>query len=409
MRKWLWLGASAGLVVYCCHYWPIGTGAKLYLSAGQCMWDRLPLQQCDKFFTYPPAIALMMVPLLALPTWLINVIWYSVTLAAIVACFRLSVTLVRRAIPGPWADREVLWLYLIGIVLSLKFLFAASGNQSYDPVVVVLVLGGLHALSSDRPGWGGMAFGVAAALKVTPLLFLPYLVFTRRFTAAATMAVAVTVASLLPDLFFTQSVSGGYFATWIANIGGPAWTEDMANLPHIFWSGIPGNNYSLRGLVGYFMNDGNPEFRMTLDVVYAIYATIVAAIVLRCYRQPWAITTDGALLLLSMLMMSPMTSLSHFPALILFFVLLAAVWLQDDSGLRTVAGFFLLFVFVTTNLASDDLVGKTIAQWINENRVMTIGVLALAIFSAIYADRRVRREVRHLARAEAARVEPQPG
>src|SRR6185295_1124373 len=191
LRRWLWLAAALGLVAYCYHYWPVGGGAKLYLSAARWLWDGLPLQQCDKYFTYPPAIAFVMLPLIAVPSVLINPIWYGVTFGALLGCFLLSVTLVKHAIGGAWPDRETAWLYLIGIALSLKFLFGAIGNQSYDALVVVLILGGLYGLTAQRPAWAGVAFGVAAALKATPLLFLPYLLFTRRFGAAAAMLAAV--------------------------------------------------------------------------------------------------------------------------------------------------------------------------------------------------------------------------
>src|SRR5205085_892440 len=105
--------------------------------------------------------------------------------------FMLSVTLTQRTIGGDWSERDVAWLYGLGILLCLKFLFAAIGNQSYDAVVVLLILGGLLGLMDERPAWAGIAFGLAAAMKATPLLFLPYLLVTRRFTAATTMAVCM--------------------------------------------------------------------------------------------------------------------------------------------------------------------------------------------------------------------------
>jgi Glycosyltransferase family 87 len=408
LRKWLLLGAALGLIAYCYHYWPVGGGAKLYVGAAQCLWDGLPLQQCDKYFTYPPAVAFAMLPLLAAPTALINPIWYAVTLGTLTGCFMLSVALIKRAMPVSWSDRDLAWLYLIAVVLSLKFLFAAIGNQSYDAVVVVLILGGLYALSEQRPVWSGIAFGIAAALKATPLLFLPYLLFTRRFAAAAVMLAALIVVSLLPDLVFTHSFSGGYFAAWLRNVGGPALSENLEGLPHIFWSAGSATNYSLRGLIGTFMDDGDSLFRIVIYAVYAGYALIVAAIVLRSYRRPWAIATDGALLLLSMLLMSPMTSLTHFSALILYFVLLAAVWVKDDYGLRTVALVFMTVFFVASNLTSDDLAGKAVSNWAHRYRIMNLGMLSLVIFSAIYAERRVRRDTT-LAPAPKAAAEPQVG
>ena len=59
---------------------------------------------------------------------------------------------------------------------------------------------------------------------------------------------------------------------------------------------------------------------------------------------------------------------------------------------RPIAGFFLVLIFVTTNLTSDDLVGRAVADWSNRYRVMTFGLVSLLMFFAIYVDRRVRKE-----------------
>jgi hypothetical protein len=254
VRRWLWVAAAFGLAGYCWQFWPVGSGVKLYLTGAQCLLDGLPLQQCDKTFTYPPAFALAMVPFLALPTALLNAVWYAVTLAAMTACFMLSVTLARRLIPDGWTDRETAWLYGVTILLSLKFLFAALGNQSYDTVVVAAVLAGLVWLDDGAPLKAGVAFGIAAALKATPLLLLPYLLFKRHFAAAA-MTVATAALSLLPDLMFTPAGATGplgYFGAWVAAIAEPA-LKGSDTAPHVFWGGMNGNNYSLRSIVGYFL------------------------------------------------------------------------------------------------------------------------------------------------------------
>jgi hypothetical protein len=163
-------------------------------------------------------------------------------------------------------------------------------------------------------------------------------------------------------------------------------------VPHVFWYGGNGNNYSLRGIVGFFWWDGDPNFRPTLYSMYAGYIVVVVAIVMRSYRRNWAIVTDGALLLLSMLMLSPQSSESHVVALIPAIAVIAAVWVKDGEGMRRVAGFFLIVIAVTTNLTSHDLVGHAVTKFAHHYRIMTLGMLSLLIFFAIYADRRVRRE-----------------
>lgn len=68
-------------------------------------------------------------------------------------------------------------------------------------VVLALVVGDLALPDSIK--WKGIGIGLAAGIKLTPLIFIPYLLFTRRVRAAAVSAVtfAVTVGlgfALLP-------------------------------------------------------------------------------------------------------------------------------------------------------------------------------------------------------------------
>ena len=393
-----------GAILYCRHYWDDAPGVTLYVEAARCVLDRLPPQICNPFYTYPPIFALMTIPLVPLPLVLQNLAWYLLTIGSLVGCLMLSVRLAQRLAPEGWSTRDLAWLYGIGILLSLKFVFAATASQSYDALVVLLILVGLVGLAEDRPGgppiWSGLSLAFAAALKATPLLFLPYLVVKRHYRTAAVMAIALVIISLLPDLLFTigrGSSQGNFFLAWLHQVAQPALTEKLAGNPNAFWVASNPNNNSLRGLVGMFVSDGAPTFKTFLYPVYAIYSAIVALIILRTGNNRSAPIIDGALLLVSMLMLSPMSSESHYVALVLPIFAMVALWQKGDPGIRKIAGFFLLAIFVLTNAAARDLVGVTVTAWAKDYRLLVIAVLLFPLFFAIQAFRRQR----SMAQAEA--------
>ena len=396
LKKLLWLVVALGAIPYCRHYWDEAPGLTLYVEAARCMLDGRALQSCDPAYTYPPIFAFVTIPLVPLPRVLQNAAWYALTLGSLIGCFTQSVRLVRRLVPDDWSERDVAWLYGIGILLSLKFVFAAIGNQSYDAFVVLLVLWGLAGVADGRSGrssaWAGASFACAAALKATPLLFLPYLVIKRHYAAAAVMAIVFAFASALPDLVFTvgrKSGDASYLAAWLHQVAQPALTEKLDGNLHTFWFATNPNNNSLRGLVGLFVDDHSApaDFRIAMYTVYAIYCAIVALLILRTRDAAAATAIDGALLLISMLLLSPMSSQTHYVALIPAILAVVAIWQKGDPAMRKVAGLVLIAHLALTNATSKDLVGAAVTFWAKEHRLLVSDALVFVMFFAVVALR----------------------
>jgi hypothetical protein len=100
-----------------------------------------------------------------------------------------------------------------------------------------------------------------------------------------------------------------------------------------------------------------------------------------------AIVIDGSLLLVSMLLLSPMTSQSHHIALILPAFAILTVLLKGDRSMRRTAGVLLIASLILTNASSRDIVGQTVTLWAKENRLIALNSLLLATFLAILAFR----------------------
>src|SRR5215475_1528986 len=171
MRASIAFIVALGAILYCRHYWDDAPGVMLYVEASRCMLDRLPLQACNPFYTYPPIFAFLTIPLVPLPLLLQNLVWYLLTVGGLAACFFLSARLAQQLSPGRWSRRDLVWLYGLSFLISLKFVFAAISSQSYDVWVVLLILVGLTNLAQDNSDRGAMlagaCFACAAALKAT--------------------------------------------------------------------------------------------------------------------------------------------------------------------------------------------------------------------------------------------------
>ena len=186
---------------------------------------------------------------------LANLVWYGVTLAATIGAFKLSETIAVKSLAAPLGRAELFWLRLFALLLSAKLIPAAFENQAYDALVLLGVLLGLAALSQNRPLAAGAGLALAAALKATPLIFLPYLLWKRYFAAAAAFVPVYALASLPPDLLFAPAGGPGYFSTWLGEVAGPALGVNPAGAPFAFWDGANILNHSLRGAVALNVNE----------------------------------------------------------------------------------------------------------------------------------------------------------
>ena len=150
-------------------------------------------------FTYPPFAALLFAPWQRTFTsvGLVQAVWTMGNLAALIGVLVLSVRLVK-----PSLDRVATWRLALALSLPAVLLnpvLITIGFGQVNLFVTFLVMWDL--LSDRRIGKRqmplGVATGLAAAVKLTPLLFVPYLVLTRRWRGALTCVLTFGACELV--------------------------------------------------------------------------------------------------------------------------------------------------------------------------------------------------------------------
>ncbi len=225
-------------------------------------------------FTYPPFAAVIFAVASVLP-W--TVLRWAMTLASL-AALGLSLWLTFGALG--YRDRPTVRL---AATLGVSALALAT-----EPVQQTLALGQVNLLlmllivadlltagAADGPGgrtrwWHGIGIGVAAGIKLTPLIFIPYLVLVRRYRQAATATVTF-VATVLLGYAVLPRDSGRY---WVHGL--------VFNANRIVFLGTRGNQ-SLRGvltrLVGSVTAGTAPWFAVAAVVL--VIGLVAAALLYR--------------------------------------------------------------------------------------------------------------------------------
>lgn len=210
----------------------LGSAALLH---GEALYGTLPPTGDGQFllFTYPPFAAILLAPLAVLPYWAACLTLTLLTLGV------LAVVLVTalRALGARCDWPRVAVLLLAAEVLEpvLRTLYAGQ----LDLLLLALVV--LDVLVDDPRLPRGLLIGLAAAIKLTPAVFLLYFLF-RRDTRAAVTAVVTFLATTALGFLLAGADSVRYWtsALWdTGRVGEPTYAGDQSLLGLLARAGVP--------------------------------------------------------------------------------------------------------------------------------------------------------------------------
>jgi alpha-1,2-mannosyltransferase len=127
-------------------------------------------------YIYPPSFALLVAPLGLLPDGVAAAVWMAIEQASLAIAV---VVVLRWRRPTSWAIAALLF-----VTLTFYPLWVDVVQGQANLLVLLLVTVGIVGILRGRPAFG-VALGAAAALKLTPLILVVWLLLDRRFRAAA--------------------------------------------------------------------------------------------------------------------------------------------------------------------------------------------------------------------------------
>lgn len=282
----------------------------VYRLGGTAVLDGQPLYEVVSpiggyAFTYPPIAAILLTPVAIFSWESTKLLWYALMALALALLWRFS------------ASRSVAVVITSAL---LPLVIVASGilepvwqNFHMGQIGLVLALLVVIDLAGPVPArWRGLLTGVTAAVKLTPLIFLVWLVWTRQWRAvgnllAAFVGCGVVGAVLLPDASRTY------------------WTElvhDSGRIGAVEF----GNNQSVMGVLARLGMDSGS---LVTTVVWLSLAAVLALLGLTAgvaaQRQGELVLAVGIIGLLGCLL-SPVSWTHHWVWVVPVGVGLASRW-----------------------------------------------------------------------------------
>jgi len=279
-------------------------------------------------FTYPPFSAILLTPFALLDSVPAKVVWTILTFAVLIWCLYV---LVRQAVkdgdsrlgPSPRRASRVAWVAGLSIPVMASYPFLHNLVVGQVSLFVVALALCDHLLPRR---WQGALVGLAGAIKLTPLVFLPYYLITRQWRQAAVCLGAFAAATGLAFAVL-PAASIAYWTDKLWQTGRVGRTDSTVNK-------------SLLGTLARQLPDGAPVTLVWLAVAAAVAALAYwrAAQHLRAGNLLAATLAVGAL--------SVAVSPISWPHHQLWLVLAAAWYLLLRGRLPLALGIVLFVIFL---------------------------------------------------------------
>jgi hypothetical protein len=316
------------------------------LSAGRDMYHNA--DGSKNSYVYPPFWAMANILLTGLPPLLVDTGWYVLNVWLILPVLAMSYRLFTGEDFARIPRRQRWAAIALSVFLSFRYLLRNAQDANINMVILFFVVAGTYLCERyQRPAGAGL-IGIAAAIKVLPLVFAVRFAAMRKWKELVWLAAGFAVASLLPALLTGLSGFAGAIASFLAysrSQFGPA--------------GIEVENFSIWGTLGRICSqakafefpDGHPVTLNILALDPAVLKAVTVALSLAILFVVWAVSRNEenrggpsredvrnasfAITLLAMNLVSILTEDHHLVGLMAVYLYLMVCWQRGALGGKT--------------------------------------------------------------------------
>lgn len=287
-------------------------------------------------YLYPPFFLLLITPLTALKYATAKLIWMLFNVVIL--------TLLGREFYVFSHDTFKKQLFWIFAGMTLLF-FPISRVLAYGQMelIITLFLLATYRFSVQRKFYrAGFLLGIAAALKLYPLFFLLFFALRKQWRIVFSALLTFVMITAMSFLFVPYEQFTTYTHTVIPNLIQGEASEQTVNgktsyAGTKFWPG----NYSLTGIFSYTLTQQDvskgfinaPQLATRLTQLASLSLLIITLVLLIRYLQPKTESVGFALVILTFLLINPLTW-EHYLVLTLpcFFILFHWIAQQGDAA-----------------------------------------------------------------------------
>jgi len=323
-------------------------------------------------FKYSPFFAFLVCPLGFISIKSAAALFFAINFLATIALLYWSKKLL---IDEPLGSLKTFFLYFLTVLFTGRFILQVWDSGQVNIIMCALVVMSLYSFSKQKDILGALLLSLALLFKYTPAIFIPYLIFKRRFKAVGFIAIFTVLYLMLPALYVGAEKAFEYLCSWIPSVISTSLDQS---------SYIDFKNQSIYSMIirffsptEYHVNFLQLNFFQAKILGYAVaFILYLTAFIRSSQRTSKEDYYDVALLFICLPLFNPNAWMINFVALIFPYMALMYYLMKTSRK-----NFFIIacvaLAFILTSWMSEDLVGNALESFAEVVSSVTVGTLFL--------------------------------
>lgn len=256
-------------------------------------------------YIYPLFLAFILIPLVYIPYWLANLLWFIAGAASLWGI----INRVGKSLIGVQFHYYQEYALVPLTILVLVFLNTIQNNLLNGQVNIILIflcVLGMRWSIQGKEISAGLIVAAAAAIKLTPSIFVLYFLIERQYKAVAAMILGVAIYLFLPFLCVGPrliELDRNYFETLYAHSVASASNEGLT--------------YSLSGVLARLIPGFAHQILTALSLILVVGATAALHLAKRNGTRSSGTVFLFSLYFLAMLLSTPISETHHLIMLLI--------------------------------------------------------------------------------------------
>lgn len=174
--------------------------------------DAYSISYVDGFhYYYSTLFAILIYPVTLMPPYLGNLFWLSLNAFLL---FRTTVIISHYFDLGKLTQKQKLFFILSSFLFGLRFISSNFHNQQITICILYLILEGLGLIFSGNKIAGAFLIALGINIKLLPVIFLPYLIYRKEFTASIAIVAFYAALLFLPGFILSFGQNNLLISSW---------------------------------------------------------------------------------------------------------------------------------------------------------------------------------------------------